>query len=199
MSAIAGLLSQSNASQNLDAKGDLVGEYQDTILVRNSKGMNAGSTLFGLMSRLKAEPAEATEFNWFERNPVTRQVYVSATDSTSVTVAYQVDTTLSASIDAAYTSTASPLLPAGTVLANMTTGEYIMVVADSPTNGAIVGGSTSGVLRAINGVTSAVMTQGDILAIITLGKEDGASPTRAQYEQPSVLTNFVRHSILRSI
>ena len=45
MSAVAGLLSQTNVSSSLDNKGDLVGEYQESILVRNSKGMNAGSTL----------------------------------------------------------------------------------------------------------------------------------------------------------
>lgn len=189
MSAIAGLLSQANSNQSLDTKADLVGEYQDSILVRNSKGMNAGSTLFGLMSRLKAEPAENTEFNWFERNPVTRQLYVSATDSTSVSTRGQIDLTLTASVDTAYTVAAWQFLPAGTVLENMTTGEYIMVNADT-TSTNIMGTGSAGVSRAINGVTGAVMSQGDILAIITLGKDEGAIPTRASYENPVILTNF---------
>lgn len=189
MSAIAGLLSQANSNQALDTKADLVGEYQDQILVRNSKGMNAGSTLFGLMSRLKAEPAENTEFNWFERNPVVRQLFVSATDNTVVSTKGQVDTTLTISTDSPAATPAWQFLPAGTVLRNMTTGEVILVNADT-TSSNIAGTSTAGVARAINGVTGAVMTAGDILAILTLGKDEGALPTRASYEAPTILTNF---------
>jgi hypothetical protein len=96
---------------------------------------------------------------------------------------------LTASVDTAYTVAAWQFLPAGTVLQNMTTGEYIVVNADT-TSTNIVGTGSAGVSRAINGVTGAVMTQGDILAIITLGKDEGAIPTRASYENPVILTNF---------
>lgn len=74
MSAVAGLLS----SANIGTTNDLVGEFQETIFVRNSKGMNVGSTLFGLMAKLKTEPADNIEFNWFERDPVKRVVYVAS-------------------------------------------------------------------------------------------------------------------------
>src|SRR5205814_6238363 len=60
---------------------DLVGEYQETILVRNAKGYNVGTTLFGLMSRLKTEEAENNEYNWFERNPTKRVIYADGARS----------------------------------------------------------------------------------------------------------------------
>lgn len=186
-SAIAGLLSTSNANSDLDTKADLVGEYQDTILVRNSKGMNAGSTLFGLMSRLKAEPAENTEFNWFERDPVNRQVFVATANGTAPTTSGQTGTIVIAADDSTFTTTGWTFLAQGHVLINQTTGEYIQVTADPTTN-------TISVARAINGgtLTGYVLTQGDILAIVTLGKDEGALPTRASYEEPEVLTNFVQ-------
>jgi hypothetical protein len=186
-SAIAGLLSTSNANSDLDTKADLVGEYQDTILVRNSKGMNAGSTLFGLMSRLKAEPAENTEFNWFERDPVNRQLYVATANASAPTSAGQAGTIAIAADDTTYTSIAWTFLAQGHMLRNMTTGEMIQVSADPTTN-------TINVLRAVNGgtLTGYVLVQGDILAIVTLGKDEGALPTRASYEEPEILTNFVQ-------
>jgi len=186
-SAIAGLLSTSNANSDLDTKADLVGEYQDTILVRNSKGMNAGSTLFGLMSRLKAEPAEDTEFNWFERDPVNRQLYVGTANATAPTTSGQAGTIAIAADNSTYTTVGWTFLAQGHVLRNMTTGEMLQVTADPTTN-------TISVLRAINGgtLTGYVLLQGDILAIITLGKDEGALPTRASYEEPEILTNFVQ-------
>ena len=72
MSAVAGLLSSTSAQTN-----DLVGEFQESIFVRNAKGMNVGSTLFGLMAKLKSEPADNIEYNWFERDPVMRTVYTN--------------------------------------------------------------------------------------------------------------------------
>jgi hypothetical protein len=186
-SAIAGLLSTSNANASLDDKADLVGEYQDTILVRNSKGMNAGSTLFGLMSRLKAEPAENTEFNWFERDPVNRQLYVATANATAPTVAGQAGTIAIAADNSTYTVTGWTFLAQGHMLRNQTTGEMIQVTADPTSN-------TISVARAINGgtLTGYVLVQGDILAIVTLGKDEGAVPTRASYEEPEILTNFIQ-------
>jgi hypothetical protein len=186
-SAIAGLLSSSNANSDLDTKADLVGEYQDTILVRNSKGMNAGSTLFGLMSRLKAEPAENTEFNWFERDPVNRQLYVATANGTAPTTAGQSGTIVVSADNSTFTTTGWTFLAQGHLLRNQTTGEMIQVTADPTTN-------TISVARAINGgtLTGYVLVQGDILAIVTLGKDEGALPTRASYEEPEILTNFVQ-------
>lgn len=188
MSAVAGLLSSSNASQSLDSKGDLVGEYQDKILVRNSKGMNAGSTLFGLMSKLKAEPSENTEYNWFERDPVRRELAADGADATAPTTQNQADTIVFQESSAG--GNAWPFLAEGHILRNDTTGEYVKVTATPTTN-------TVSVLRAINTSDAAtlatyVILDNDVFTIITLGKDEGALPTRASYEEPDVLTNYIQ-------
>jgi hypothetical protein len=186
MSAVSGLLSSSNGSQDLDEKGDLVGEYQETILVRNSKGMNAGSTLFGLMSRLKAEPAENTEFNWFERDPVRREIVSDGADAVAPATSGEADTIVFQESSAG--GDAWPYLAAGHILRNATTGEYIKVTATPTTN-------TVSVLRAIHttvGLASFVILDNDVWTIITLGKDEGALPTRATYEEPEALTNYVQ-------
>lgn len=187
MSAVAGILSDSNANQALDTKADLVGEYQEAILVRNSKGMNAGSTLFGLMSRLKAEPAENSEFNWFERDPVKRVLYVTTANATAPTSQGQAGTIV-LEADQGTADNAWPYLNAGNILYNKTTGEYIRVTDSPPTS------NTVGVARAINGgtLTGYTLSVGDNIAIITLGKDEGALPIRSLYEEPTILTNFVQ-------
>lgn len=189
MSAVAGLLSSSNVSQSLDSKGDLVGEYQESILVRNSKGMNAGSTLFGLMSRLKAEPAENTEFNWFERDPVRRELASNGANAVPPVSQGQAGTIV---LQESATSSADawPFLAAGHILRNATTGEYVQVTTTPTTN-------TVSVLRAINTsdagtLATYVILNHDVWTIITLGKDEGALPIRATYEEPDVLTNFVQ-------
>jgi len=187
MSAIAGILSDSNGSQSLDNKGDLVGEYQETILVRNSKGINAGSTLFGLMARLKAEPAENNEFNWFERDPVARQILVATTNSTPP-VSQGASGTIVVEFTSGQGDAAWPYLNANNVLRNMRTGEMIQVSATPTTN-------TISVNRSFNtstGLSGFTLTAGDVLAIITLGQDEGALPVRALYEAPQVLTNYVQ-------
>jgi len=188
MSAVAGLLSSSNASQSLDAKGDLVGEYQESILVRNAKGMNAGSTLFGLMSKLRAEPAENTEFNWFERDPVRREIAADGADTTAPVTSGEADTIVFQESPSG--GDAWPFLAQGHVLRNDRTGEYVKVTATPSTN-------TVAVLRAINTsdagtLATYTIVDNDIFVIITLGKDEGALPTRASYEEPDVLTNFVQ-------
>lgn len=188
MSAVAGLLSSSNASQSLDNKGDLVGEYQDKILVRNSKGMNAGSTLFGLMSKLKAEPSENTEFNWFERDPVRRELAANGADAVAPTTQNQADTIIFQ--ESAAGGDAWQFLAEGHILRNDTTGEYVKVVATPTSN-------TVSVLRAINTsdaptLATYVILDNDVFTIITLGKDEGALPTRASYEEPDVLTNYIQ-------
>ena len=184
MSAVAGLLSSSNANQALDTKADLVGEYQDTILVRNSKGMNAGSTLFGLMSRLKAEPAENTEFNWFERDPVRREL-VSTSAAAAPSASSAAGTITFGESTAG--GDAWPYLAQGHVLRNSRSGEYVLVTATPSSN-------TVNVLRSIHttDVSGLAVHSNDVWAIITLGKDEGALPTRASYEEPEILTNFVQ-------
>lgn len=186
MSAVAGILSSSNANADLDTKADLVGEYQESILVRNSKGMNAGSTLFGLMSRLKAEPAENTEFNWFERDPVKRQIDVAVANPTPP-ASQGVAGTITIEATPTQGDDAWQYLNQGNILYNLRTGEYIEVTATPTTN-------TINVARAINGGTLSgyTLVAQDTLAIITLGKDEGALPSRASYEEPEVLTNFVQ-------
>ncbi len=188
MSAVAGLLSSTNASASLDSKGDLVGEYQESILVRNAKGMNAGSTLFGLMSKLRAEPAENTEFNWFERDPVRREIAANGADTTAPATSGEADTIVFQ--ESASGGDAWPYLAQGHVLRNDSTGEYVKVTATPSSN-------TVSVLRAINTSDAGVIAtytiaDEDIFVIITLGKDEGALPTRASYEEPDVLTNYVQ-------
>jgi Family of unknown function (DUF5309) len=188
MSAVAGLLSSSNASQSLDNKGDLVGEYQDKILVRNSKGMNAGSTLFGLMSKLKAEPSENTEFNWFERDPVRRELTADGANAVAPLTQNQAGTIVFK--ETAAGGDAWQFLAEGHILRNDTTGEYVKVTVTPTTN-------TVSVLRAINTsdaptLATYVIANNDVLTIITLGKDEGALPTRASYEEPDVLTNYIQ-------
>src|SRR5512138_82208 len=72
MSAVAGLMNLASATAN-----ELVGEFQETIFIRNTKGMNVGTTLFGLMARLDNEPADTVEYNWFERDPATKTVFTN--------------------------------------------------------------------------------------------------------------------------
>lgn len=188
MSAVAGLLSSTNASASLDAKGDLVGEYQESILVRNAKGMNAGSTLFGLMSKLRAEPAENTEFNWFERDPVRREILANGADTTAPATSGEADTIVFQ--ETAAGGDAWPYLAQGHILRNDSTGEYVKVTATPTTN-------TVSVLRAINTSDAGVIAtytiaDEDVFVIVTLGKDEGALPTRASYEEPDVLTNYVQ-------
>lgn len=187
MSAIAGLLSSSVSSQSLDEKGDLVGEYQETILVRNSKGMNAGSTLFGLMSKLKAESAENTEFNWFERDPVLREIYSNGADAVAPGSSGEADTIVFQ--ETASGGNAWPYLAGGQILRNARTGEYVKIVDTAPTS------NTVNVLRAIHtstGLASFTIADDDVWSIITLGKDEGALPSRATYEEPDVLTNYIQ-------
>jgi hypothetical protein len=186
MSAVSGILSVSTADTT-----DLVGEYQETILVRNAKGMNSGSTLFGLMSRLKVEGSENSEFNWFERDPVRREIQSAvlvsplahpgapATSGAPDTLVFQ---------ETSAGGNAWPYLAEGHILRNDTTGEYIRVTA-TPTSNSVA------VARAIHtttGLASFVIADNDVWQIITLAKDEGADPTRASYEDPTALTNYIQ-------
>ena len=186
MSAIAGLLSQATipgVPTSLDTKGDLVGEYQESILVRNSKGMNAGSTLFGLMSRLKAEPAENTEFNWFERDPVKREMLTDPSTGNNAAPGSQ-----GAADTINFATGTWPYLVQGAILRNARTGEYVEVTS-TPTSDTAVP-----VIRGLQGgtLTGYTIVNGDTFSIITVGKEEGVLPSRGSYEEPTALTNYVQ-------
>lgn len=177
MSAVSGLLS----SSNIGTANDLVGEFQETIFVRNSKGMNVGSTLFGLMSKLKNEPADNIEYNWFERDPVKRVVYSGTTIASGVT-------TLIAKGDAAGATAGGVYLSDGHVLRNGTTGEMLRVWGNS---GAPATDSVT-VTRGYMGTTAAQITAADELMIVSLGKDEGADPVRAVYEDPQTNINYIQ-------
>jgi len=187
MAAIEGILTTANADTS-----DLVGEYQESIFVRNAKGMNAGSTLFGLMSRLKTEPSENNVFNWFERDPVVRQVVIAAANATPP-AAYDQPGTIQID-DGAGDTTVWRHLDEGTILYNTTTGEYLRVTVQP-------GSDTVSVSRAINAPSEPVsgtpdpgyvLTVGDAITIVTLGKTEGALPVRSVYEDPDIIHNYIQ-------
>lgn len=183
MSAVAGILTVAGASSS-----DLVGEYQDTILIRNAKGYNVGTTLFGLMSRLKTEKAENSEFNWFERDPVRREIYANGADATPPAAQDEADTIIFQETTAG--GNAYPYLAEGHVLKNDRTGEFVLVTATPTTN-------TVSVKRAIDTTDAATLltytiVDEDVFSIVTLGKTEGADPTQASYESPEILTNYIQ-------
>lgn len=173
MSAIAGLLNLSNAQTN-----DLVGEFQEAVLVRNSKGMNTGSTLFGLMSRLSVESADNIEFNWWERDPVRRDIYANGAQIAG-------STTLVVDDGATAPADVFAVLATGSILKNERTGEYIRVVSD-PTSATVT------VARGQFSTTAAAINDNDLFTLITLAKDEGANATRAKYEEPSLSTNYIQ-------
>lgn len=183
MSAVAGLLSLATANTS-----DLVGEFQESIFVRNEKGFGVGANLFGLMSKLKAEPAENTEYNWFERDPVRRELSANGADATPPAAQNEADTIVFQETDAG--GNAYPYLAAGHVLRNDRTGEYVQVTATPTTN-------TVTVARAIDTSDATTLltytiNDNDNWSIITLGKYEGADPTQASYEEPELLTNYIQ-------
>lgn len=178
MSAVAGLLSSTSAQAN-----DLVGEFQETIFVRNAKGLNVGTTLFGLMSKLKSESADNIEFNWFERDPV-RRVVLTNNGAGYNTTATAIKFDNGAGVDVNF------LLAAGHVLRNDRTAEYVRITAD-PTVGV---GNTVTVERNTNGdqVNGTAIVDNDTWTLITLGKDEGSDPTRGTYEDPSSILNYIQ-------
>lgn len=166
---VAGFLSTANAQAN-----DQVGEWQEAVLVRNAKGFNTGSTLFGLMSRLKSEPAESVFFNWWERDPSRITFY-------GVSSAYAGDTTLQ--FNDGHGNPVWQLLAANGILLNQRTHERVRIDSD-PTNANVT------VTRGVQGTTAAVTANGDVWTYVTLAKDEGADPVRAAYSEPSVYTNY---------
>jgi Family of unknown function (DUF5309) len=172
MSLISGLLSVQNADTD-----DLTGEWQQHVTVRHAKGIGNGAVLFALMTMLRKENAESTEFNWFERDPV-RQNFFSDNAYTAVvaTIGWNDGNTPANAVWAG--------LSLNTVLENYRTGEYVRVTADA-TSSAIA------VERGHAGTTPAAILAGDIWSRLFIAAEEGALPTRAVYENPQELKNFV--------
>jgi hypothetical protein len=172
MSAVSGLLTLADVTSG----EEWVSEYQETILVRNAKGLNAGTTLFGLMAKLKSEDAETTEYKWFERDPVTREVYSSNTVASAVT-------TTAFTFDDGSGNAVYGLLQPGTILRNDSTGEHVRITAYADPNYTLE--------RGFDG-TAANVTDNDLWVIITLGKDEGATPIEAVYESADALYNYIQ-------
>lgn len=175
MAVLSGLLSSSTANAV-----DLVGEWQESVLVRNAKGMGIGATLFGLMSRLKAEPADNTEYNWFERPPLARQFYASAANPNVSGPSSQAISFDDGAGNSVYNYYAN-----GAILQNTRTKEYIIVNGDPVTDSVAV-------LRGYANTTVAAINDNDLFVLIGVAKDEGAPPTRSLYADPSNLVNYIQ-------
>lgn len=190
MPAVSGLLSL-GGQIGLSGQDEWVSEFQDTILVRNSRGLNAGTSLFGLMSKLRNEPAETTEYKWFERDPVTREVYVhntsTAYDGAATTIV--VDTGTAAGN--AVSDQVNGIVQAGSIL--RTSGGELLRVTATATGGLTTSTSLS-VTRGFGGTTAAGtgLTNNSALVIVTLGKDEGAGPISPVYETPVTQYNYIQ-------
>jgi len=177
MSAISGMLSLAAGPST----NEWVSEYQEAILVRNAKGFNVGTTLFGLMSRLKNENAETTEYKWFERDPVRRTVYINnggtAYDGSTTTIV----------LDDSAGNAVDGIIQVGTVLrTNDANGELLRVTA-------VNGSSSFDVERGFGGTTNnGTLSNNATLSIITLGKSEGATPATAVYETAENMENYIQ-------
>lgn len=172
MSLISGLLSVQNADPD-----DLTGEWQQHVTVRHAKGIGNGAVLFALLTMLRKENAEATEFHWFERNPVRNDYYSDNNYSSLVTVIGFNDGQTPAGI-------VWPGLTLNTVLENSRTGEYVRVTADATS-------ASISVERGHAGTIAAAITTGDDWTRIGTTAEEGSAPTTAVYETPDELVNYV--------
>jgi len=172
MSLISGLLSVQNADPD-----DLTGEWQQHVTVRHAKGIGSGAVLFALMTMLRKENAEATEFHWFERNPVRNDYYSDAGYNASVT-------TLGWNDGGTPANAVWPGLALNTVLENSRTGEFVRVTADATS-------SAVSVERGHAGTTAAAVLIGDLWTRIAVTAEEGSAPTTSIYETPDELVNYV--------
>lgn len=168
---VAGLLTTANAQNT-----DLVGEWQEEILVRNSKGYNVGSTLFGLMAQLQNEPADNITYNWWERDPVRLNFYSSGAYYSSATVI---------AWDDGDGNSVYELLSSNTLLINNRTSEAVLVVGDPTTDNVTV---TRGAL----GTTAAAIQNNDLWTLVTSAQDEAADPRRAAYEDPTSYDNYIQ-------
>lgn len=176
MAAIGGLLSTTTGAST----NELVSEFQTGILTRNARGLNVGTTLFGLMSRLSNENAENNTYNWFERDPVTRIVYAKGAALVgATTIVFDDNGTSAASVYG--------IVQTGVILLNTRTQEKIRVtsVTANATDVSAV------VERAFDGAAAAV-NDNDSWVVITMGKDEGADPSVSVFETASTLTNYVQ-------
>lgn len=178
MAAVAGLLTTLNAQNT-----DLVGEWQEEILVRNSKGYNVGSTLFGLMAQLQNEPADNITYNWWERNPVSLNFYsIASAYASATTLAFDDGSGASPGLG---DLTVYELLSINTILINSRTLEAIQVTADPTTQNVTVN-------RGVLGTTAAGITAGDLWTLTTSAQDEGANPRRAAYQNPTSYSNYIQ-------
>lgn len=207
MPAISGILSLGGTTGgvSLGNNEEWVSEYQDTILVRNSRGLNAGTSLFGLMAKLKNEPTETTEFKWFERDPVTRIVYNAQAAGTAGTVGATGGGTAGDSVfmyvdDGAAVASSKGvdgLVQVGTVL-RAQSGELLVVTAVLVASEANGSGGFRTKLQVTRGFGDGAATScpaiadNDKIVVVTLGKSEGGTPTNPVYESPSTLYNYVQ-------
>jgi len=171
MSLIHGLLSVQNADTD-----DLTGEWQQHVTVRHAKGIGNGAILFALMTMLRKENAESTEFNWFERDPVRNDFYSDASALVGATTL---------TFDDGAAGAVWQGLSLNTILENKRTGEYVRVTAD-PTTASVT------VERGHAGTTAAAINDNDLWTRIAITAEEGALPTRSVYENPEELKNYVQ-------
>lgn len=180
MAAISGLLSIGQAGYSTN---EWVSEFQQGILVRNAKGLNVGTTLFGLMSRLKNEPSETVDFRWFEREPVARTVYSQAAVASTVTA-----TGFTFDDNASVPATVYGIVQPGVTLKNNRTGEVVRVTSVVATSSSLC---TASVERAFDG-TAANVNDNDAWTVLTLAKDEGADPAIAVFEQAETKTNYIQ-------
>jgi Family of unknown function (DUF5309) len=188
MSNVAGYLSRATADSSDD-----VGEWQVGVLRRNAKGMNTGSTLFALMSRLRNENADSQTYNWWEKDPTRRVFYVANSGGlTAATTQVQFDnsTALSTYDNGSVDQTVFALLKAGAILESTLNGERITVVqgGNSFATGVTVTRGTVG----YNGgaTTPQVQPIYTPFVLITLAKPNGSNPVDSAFTQPSKYLNY---------
>lgn len=195
MSAVSGLLAVDGGAST----GEWVSEYQQSILVRNSKGLNVGTTLFGLMSKLKNEPAETTEYKWFERDPVSRTVSSSAipeTDSSGPSGTDSASAGVWVALDDGSGGSVNGLVQQGTILKHIpaagggNTAEYLRVTSAAPTTVSSL--EYYKVERAFGGTSAVAVADNDTFVILTLGKDEGANPSLAAFETATEYVNYIQ-------
>ncbi len=180
--SVAGYLSRATADTNDD-----VGEWQQHVLHRNAKGMNTGSTLFALMSRLKNENADSQTYNWWEKDPVRRVFYAAAAYATTTTTQLQFDNN---SDTGTLDTTVCALLKNGAILENYNTGERVTVVAESSSYSTPVTVSRGSLGYSGTATTPTAIADNDPFILITLAKPNGANPSTSGYTQPSRYLNY---------
>jgi len=186
--SVAGYLSRANADTNDD-----VGEWQQGVLHRNAKGMNTGSTLFALMSRLGNENADSQTYNWFEKDPTRRVFYCDTVMTTSSTQIQFSNTTAPGTYDSGtLDQTVGTLLKPGAIIENTVTNERMIVVAGSSSYSTPI--TVSRAARGYNGnATTAVVTAlYQPFVLITLAKPNGSNPIESAFTQPSNYLNYIQ-------